>query len=160
MATWAQTPSAVNPIQTSDTELPCCCNKLSVEVNRSHPHYCPAGPLVSGGRFGLSSWQSVHVRPPSSRRWLSHQSISEGGVCSLGRGPRLPAGDCWAHNASRVRQKHGLAPGRDAAFKIKALSRTWSLHFFNFMIVLAQKRYHSWRVLSVVVRWSLLTKQW
>lgn len=32
---------------------------------------------------------------------LPHQSISEGGVCSAGRGSRLPAGVCRAHTGKR-----------------------------------------------------------
>lgn len=52
----------------------------------------------------------VHTHtPPTSiteALLLCHQSISEGGVCSVGRGPRLPAGICGAHTGDRNVKTH------------------------------------------------------
>lgn len=66
--------------------------------------------------------------------FLPHQSIGEGGVCSAGRGPRLPAGVCWAHTGRRRRQdeEKKVAVGRKVNFKIKACNATFRLETIYF----------------------------
>lgn len=121
-------PPLLQIIQTPDTEPSCCCNKPAVKLNYSQPHDDPPGPQSPGSQWGDHGF-SLTVRPhsqPPSALLFSHQSISEGGVCSVGRGPRLPAGVCRAHTGERNgvktdrKRQINTDSGTKLAFKLKA----------------------------------------
>lgn len=81
-------------------------------------------PQYEQREAALTTW-TIAARP----LLLPHQSIGEGGVCSAGRGPRLPAGVCWAHTGGRRRQDNGRkgAEDRKSTIKINACSATFSV---------------------------------
>ncbi|KAG7505382.1 hypothetical protein JOB18_029880 [Solea senegalensis] len=81
---------------TMDSQRSCTLLSLEADVDNQ----------LQQGTWGLNGdiiidTSSYTRRPPTHffRKALlfpPHQSISEGGVCSAGRGPRLPAGVCGA----------------------------------------------------------------
>lgn len=77
--------------------------QTNCEVELFSPPLQPSRTWSPSEPTGSSAWQSVHSGSLHHRGCsvVLHQSISEGGVCSVGRGPRLPAGVCRAHTGER-----------------------------------------------------------